>query len=34
MTSELKIDNLDNLGLIAGVIDELGLFEFSKIMTH
>jgi transposase len=27
MASELKIENLDHLGLIAGVIDELGLVE-------
>ena len=27
MTSGLKIENLDHLGLIAGVIDELGLVE-------
>ena len=27
MTSELKVENLDHLGLIAGVIDELGLVE-------
>lgn len=27
MTSELKVENLEHLGLIAGVIDELGLVE-------
>ena len=27
MTSELKVENLDHLGLIAAVIDELGLVE-------
>ena len=27
MTSELKVENLDHLGLIAGVIDELELVE-------
>ena len=27
MISGLKIENLDHLGLIAGVIDELGLVE-------
>ena len=27
MTAGLKVENLDHLGLIAGVIDELGLVE-------
>ena len=27
MTSRLKVENLDHLGLIAGVIDELGMVE-------
>jgi hypothetical protein len=29
MTAELEVETLDHLGLIAGVIDELGLVELT-----
>jgi Domain of unknown function (DUF4277) len=30
MKAELQVETLDHLGLVAGVIDELGLVEFTN----